>query len=223
MSEWHSGRFMTRTPIAIIGRACRLPGARDVDAFWRVLAEQRCTVTTIDDTRWSTQRFLHPRKAEPAKTYTFAAGVLDDVWGFDPTVFSISPREAEQMDPQQRLALQLVWEALEDAGIPMSAIANTETGVFVGASALDYGSRGIFDGASIGPYFATGNTLSIISNRISYAFDLRGPSFTVDTACSSSLVALHEAALAIETGRIDTAVVVGVNILDRKSTRLNSS
>jgi phthiocerol/phenolphthiocerol synthesis type-I polyketide synthase C len=204
---------MTRTPIAIIGRSCRLPSAYDVDAFWRVLVERRCTVSAIDDTRWSTRRFLHARKTEPGKTYTFAAGVLDDVWGFDPTVFSISPREAEQMDPQQRLALQLVWEALEDAGVPPSRIANTETGVFVGASALDYGSRGVFDGASIGPYFATGNTLSIISNRISYAFDLRGPSFTVDTACSSSLVALHEAALAIETGRIDTAVVVGVNIL----------
>jgi acyl transferase domain-containing protein/NADPH:quinone reductase-like Zn-dependent oxidoreductase/short-subunit dehydrogenase/acyl carrier protein len=204
---------MTRTPIAIIGRSCRLPSAYDVDAFWRLLVERRCTVSTIDDTRWSTHRFLHARKGEQGKTYTFAAGVLDNVWGFDPTVFSISPREAEQMDPQQRLALQLVWEALEDAGVPPSKIANTETGVFVGASALDYASRGIFDGASIGPYFATGNTLSIISNRISYAFDLRGPSFTIDTACSSSLVALHEAALAIETGRIDTAVVVGVNIL----------
>ena len=205
--------LMTRTPIAIIGRSCRLPGADNVDAFWRLLVEQRCTVRAIDDTRFATHRFLHPRKAERGKTYTFAAGVVDDVLGFDPAVFSISPREAEQMDPQQRLALQLVWEALEDAGIPPSKIAGSETGVFVGASALDYGSRAIFDPSGIDPYFATGNTLSIISNRISHAFDLHGPSFTVDTACSSSLVALHEAALAIETGRIDTAVVVGVNVL----------
>jgi acyl transferase domain-containing protein/NADPH:quinone reductase-like Zn-dependent oxidoreductase/acyl carrier protein/SAM-dependent methyltransferase len=204
---------MTRAPIAIIGKACRLPGADSVDAFWQLLIDRRCSVKTIDDSRWATDRFLHPRRAEPGKSYTFAAGVLDDVWGFDPTVFSISPREAEQMDPQQRLALQLVWEAFEDAGIPPSRMAKTETGVFVGASALDYGNRGIFDAACIDAYFATGNALSIVSNRISYAFDLRGPSFTVDTACSSSIVALHEAALAIETGRIDTAVVVGVNIL----------
>ncbi|HEV2983902.1 MAG TPA: type I polyketide synthase, partial [Vicinamibacterales bacterium] len=204
---------MMRTPIAIIGRACRLPGADNIEAFWRLLVEGRCAVRTINDGRWATRRFLHGRKNEPGKAYTFAAGVLDDVWGFDPTVFSISPREAEQMDPQQRLALQLAWEALEDAGVPPSKVAKTEAGVFVGASSLDYGSRAIYDPAGIDAYFATGNTLSIISNRISYAFDLRGPSFTVDTACSSSLVALHEAALAIETGRIDTAIVVGVNIL----------
>ena len=190
---------MMRTPIAIIGRACRLPGADNIEAFWRLLVEGRCAVRTINDGRWATRRFLHSRKNEPGKAYTFAAGVLDDVWGFDPTVFSISPREAEQMDPQQRLALQLVWEALEDSGGPPSKVAKTETGVFVGASSLDYGSRAIYDPAGIDAYFATGNTLSIISNRISYAFDLRGPSFTVDTACSSSLVALHEAALAIET------------------------
>jgi acyl transferase domain-containing protein/NADPH:quinone reductase-like Zn-dependent oxidoreductase/acyl carrier protein/short-subunit dehydrogenase len=204
---------MTRMPIAIIGRSCRLPGADDVERFWQLLVERRCAVRAIDGDRWATGRFLHHRKGEPGKAYTFAAGVLDDVWGFDPTVFSISPREAEQMDPQQRIALQLVWEALEDAGVPPSKLAGTETGVFVGASALDYASRGIFDPAGIDAYFATGNALSIVSNRISYAFDLRGPSFTVDTACSSSLVALHEAALAIETGRIETAVVVGVNIL----------
>jgi acyl transferase domain-containing protein/NADPH:quinone reductase-like Zn-dependent oxidoreductase/acyl carrier protein len=204
---------MTRAPIAIIGRSCRLPEANNIEAFWRLLVERRCAVHSIDSARWAVRRFFHERKGEPGKSYTFAAGLLDDVWGFDPTVFSISPREAEQMDPQQRLTLQLVWEALEDAGIPPSSLAKTETGVFVGASALDYGNRGIYDPAGIDAYFATGNTLSIISNRVSYAFDLRGPSFTVDTACSSSLVALHEAVLAIESGRIDTAVVVGVNIL----------
>src|SRR5262249_51784740 len=199
---------MKRAPIAIIGRSCRLPEANNIEAFWRLLVERRCAVHSIDSARWAIRRFFHERKGEPSKSYTFAAGLLDDVWGFDPTVFSISPRESEQMDPQQRLVLQLVWEALEDAGVPPSSLAKTETGVFVGASALDYGNRGIYDPAGIDAYFATGNTLSIISNRVSYAFDLRGPSFTVDTACSSSLVALHEAVLAIESGRIDTAVVV---------------
>src|SRR5713101_6684735 len=160
------GSSMRRGPIAIIGRACRLPGADSVEAFWRLLVERRCAVRAIDDGRWATRRYLHDRKGEPGKAYTFAAGVLDDVWGFDPAVFSISPREAEQMDPQQRLALQLVWEAFEDAGVPLSKVARTETGVFVGASALDYGSFGIYDPAGINAYFATGNTLSIISNRL---------------------------------------------------------
>jgi phthiocerol/phenolphthiocerol synthesis type-I polyketide synthase C len=201
------------TGIAIVGRSCRLPGANDVDAFWRMLVDGRCAVTEIGEDRWSHARYLHPRKGEPGKSYTFAAGVLDDVWGFDPAAFGVSPREAEQMDPQQRLALKLVWEALEDAGIPPSSIAGSETGVYVGASALDYGNRIIFDPASADAYFATGNTLSIVSNRISYIYDLHGPSFTVDTACSSSLVALNEAVAALKAGRIERAVVVGVSIL----------
>lgn len=202
-----------QTGLAIVGRACRLPGANDVESFWKLLEEGRCAVTEIGEDRWSHARYLHPRKGEPGKSYTFAAGVLDDVWGFDPAAFGVSPREAEQMDPQQRLALKLVWEALEDAGIPPSSIAGSETGVYVGASSLDYGNRIIFDPSSADAYFATGNTLSIVSNRISYIYDFHGPSFTVDTACSSSLVALNEAVAAIRSGRIERAVVVGVSVL----------
>jgi acyl transferase domain-containing protein/NADPH:quinone reductase-like Zn-dependent oxidoreductase/acyl carrier protein len=202
-----------QTQIAVIGRACRLPGAKSVDRLWALLAEGRCAVTEVPADRWSRERFYHPRGNERGRSYTWAAGVLDDILGFDPAVFGISPREAEAMDPQQRLLLELTWEALEDAGIKPSQIAGSETGVYVGAGSLDYGNLRIGDIAGGDAYFATGNTLSIISNRISYIFDLRGPSFTVDTACSSSLVALNEAVLAIESGRVDTAVVAGVNIL----------
>jgi acyl transferase domain-containing protein/NADPH:quinone reductase-like Zn-dependent oxidoreductase/acyl carrier protein len=201
------------TQIAVIGRACRLPGAKSVDELWSLLAEGRCAVTQIPADRWSRERFYHPRGNERGRSYTWAAGILDDIMGFDPAVFGISPREAEAMDPQQRLLLELTWEALEDAGIRPSQIAGSETGVYVGAGSLDYGNLRIGDIAGGDAYFATGNTLSIISNRISYIFDLRGPSFTVDTACSSSLVALNEAVLAIESGRVDTAIVAGVNIL----------
>jgi phthiocerol/phenolphthiocerol synthesis type-I polyketide synthase C len=199
--------------IAIVGHSCRLPGASDLSSLWSLLSEARCAVSKIPEDRWSHARFFHPRRFESGKSYTWSAGVLEDIWGFDPGVFGISPREAEQMDPQQRLALELVWEALEDAGIPPSRFAGQEVGVFVGASALDYGNRGLFDVASGDAHFATGNTLSLISNRISYIFDLRGPSMTIDTACSSALVALHEAVTAIESGRIDTAIVGGVHIL----------
>ncbi len=202
-----------QTQIAIIGRACRLPGAKSTQELWSLLSAGRCAVTEIPPSRWSRERFYHPRGNERGRAYTWAAGVLDDVLGFDPGVFGISPREAEAMDPQQRLLLELTWEALEDAGIRPSQLAGSETGVYVGAGSLDYGNLRIGDIAGGDAYFATGNTLSIISNRVSYIFDFRGPSFTVDTACSSSLVALNEAVLAIESGRVDTAIVGGVNLL----------
>ena len=199
--------------IAILGYACRLPSANDVASFWEVLAEGRCVVTEIAGDRWARERYGHPDRAAAGKTYTWAAGQIDDVWGFDPGFFGISPREAVQIDPQQRLLLQVTWEALEHAGLPPSKLAGSRTGVYVGASSLDYGNQFLFDPAAADVQLMTGNTLSIVSNRISYVYDLRGPSFTVDTACSSSLVALHEALEAIRAGRIDTAVVAGVNLL----------
>ena len=202
-----------RKDIAIVGRACRLPGASSVEGLWQLLTEGRCAVSRIPEDRWSLQAYAHPRAQERGKSYTWAAGVLDDIWSFDPGVFGISPREAEQMDPQQRLLLELTWEAFEDAGLRPSAVAGSQIGVFVGASALDYGNLRILDPSSGDAYAATGNTLSIISNRISYIYDLKGPSFTLDTACSSSLVALNAAITAIEAGQVDTAVVAGANVL----------
>src|SRR5271165_465146 len=117
------------------------------------------------------------------------------------------------MDPQQRLLLELAFEACEDGGFAPSKLTGTQTGVYVGASALDYSTIGLLDPAVADPYFATGNTLSIIANRLSHSFDLHGPSLTIDTACSSSLVALHEARHALIRGEVDTALVGGVNIL----------
>ena len=155
----------------------------------------------------------HPRVRERGRSYTWAAGVLPDIWGFDPAVFRISPREAEQIDPQQRLLLELAFEASEDAGLAPSRLAGTRTGVYVGASALDYSIIGLHDPALADGYYATGNALSILSNRLSYIFDLHGPSLTIDTACSSSLVALHQGCQALVSGETDAAFVCGVNIL----------
>lgn len=199
--------------IDILGYASRLPGAKSTEEFWKLLEDGQCTVTSVSNDRWPLARFGHPDKSALGKTYTWAAGQLDDVWDFDPAFFGISPREALQIDPQQRLLLQLVWEALEHANIPPSELAGTSTGVYVGASSLDYHHRFLVDPAVADMQFMTGNTLSIVSNRISYIYDLRGPSFTVDTACSSSLVALHEAVSALESGQIDTAIVCGVSLL----------
>jgi phthiocerol/phenolphthiocerol synthesis type-I polyketide synthase C len=202
-----------RDAIAVVGWACRLPGAKSVTELWSLLLEGRCTVSRVPSDRFSLERFGHPRRQERGKSYSWAAGVIDDLWGFDPSVFGISPREAEQMDPQQRILLQLTWEALEDAGIRPSSIAGSDVGVFVGGSQTDYGHLFFADHAIADSHFATGTALSILANRISYIYDLRGPSVTVDTACSSSLVALHHAVEALRTGRIDTAIVGGINVI----------
>ena len=199
--------------IVVAGWSCRFPGANSISALWSLLLDGRCAVSWMPQDRILLERFGHPRRNERGKSYTWAAGVIDDVWGFDPTVFGISPREAEQMDPQQRILLELTWEALEDAGILPSAIAGSNTGVFVGASLVDYANAVVTDPAVVDSHFGTGNALAVLSNRISYVFDLHGPSITVDTACSSSLVALHQAMEAIRASRIDTAIVAGINII----------
>lgn len=204
---------MPHKAIEVIGRACRLPGAGNLDEFWELLTSKSCSIGEIGPDRFSTFRYFHPDSGRDGKAYTFRAGMLDDVWGFDPTVFSISPREAAQMDPQQRLLLMLVWEALEEAGMPASSIAGEPVGVFVGNSGSDHANRFFFDPASSDSFMMTGNTMSLVSNRISYIYDLHGPSFTVDTACSSSLVAMDLAVKRLQSGEIHTAIVAGVNML----------
>ncbi|WP_404711418.1 SDR family NAD(P)-dependent oxidoreductase [Sphingomonas sp. MMS24-J13] len=200
-------------PIAIVGASCRLPGAPDLESFWRLLIDGIDAVTTIPDDRWNKGAFFHPERGQRGKAYTFAAGVLDNVDRFDPAFFGISPREATQMDPQQRLLLELAYEAIEDGGIDVATLAGRQVGVFVGGSSWDYMNLNSGDPSTSDAYSMIGVTLSPLANRISYAFDLHGPSFTVDTACSSSLVALHQACEAMRGGQIDTALVGGVGML----------
>ncbi|AYG65831.1 MULTISPECIES: type I polyketide synthase [unclassified Rhizobium] len=199
--------------VEIIGRASVAPGAGSIEELQLVLKEGRCTISRIPEERWDLARFWHPAVGVPGKTYTFAAGVLGNVYAFDPAVFGLSQREAMQMDPQQRILLNVVWRALEDANLPIDGFEGQRVGVYVGASSLEHGNLTLEDPASGGPYFMTGNTLSIVSNRISHIFGLRGPSMTIDTACSSSLVALDQAVRALEGGEIDTAIVGGINVL----------
>ncbi|SFK88739.1 type I polyketide synthase [Falsiroseomonas stagni] len=196
------------------GLAVRLPGAPTLDAFWSLLRDGRCSVAdSVPAGRWRPERFLSPDRAARGTAYTFAGGYLDDIFAFDAAAFGFSPREAAQTDPQQRVLLEVVWEALEDAGIAPSSLARRQVGVFVGASATDYANVPLLDLGAIGAHFMVGNSLSILANRVSYVFDLRGPSMTLDTACSSSLVALHQAAVALERGEVELAIVAGVNIL----------
>src|SRR6266404_1517397 len=204
---------MSDGSIAIVGASCRFPGASGLEAFWRLLISGTDAVTEVDAERWSTRFYYHPSRGEPGKSYTWSAGLLSEVGWFEPAFFGISPREAAQMDPQQRLLLELVWHAVEDAGIPASKLAGSATGVYIGASSTDYRDLRLGDPASGDSYFMTGGTLSILANRVSYVFDLHGPSLAVDTACSSSLVALHEPCESIRGGRIASAIVGGVNLL----------
>lgn len=200
--------------IAIVGMSCRFPGGVQApEEFWKLLESEKDAITQIPADRFGTEFYQHPSKREPGKAYTFAAGVLDDVAGFDAAFFGISPREATQMDPQQRLLLELSWEAFEDAGVRPRDVRGRAVAVFVGVASSDYGNRSMDDLSSLDPYSATGNTLSIVSNRISYLFDLRGPSMSIDTACSSSLVALHQAVNALQTGEAELALAGGVNLL----------
>jgi len=204
---------MRDTPIAIVGASCRFPGADGLEEFWQLLVAGRDAVGEVDAQRWATRFFYHPDRSEAGKSYTWAAGLIDGVDRFEPSFFGISPREAVQMDPQQRILLELVWHAFEDAGIRPSRVCGSDVGVYIGASATDYSDLRLGDPAGADSYFMTGNALSILANRISYVFDLRGPSLAVDTACSSSLVALHHACEAIRAGLISSAVVGGVNLL----------
>jgi acyl transferase domain-containing protein/NADPH:quinone reductase-like Zn-dependent oxidoreductase/acyl carrier protein len=182
-------------------------------AFWELLRDNRCSVTWVTPERFPTRTFFHPSPGQAGRSYTFAAGVIDDVWGFDAAAFGMSPREAEQADPQHRHLLEVAHDALAHAGIPPSSLAGSDTGVYVGASSVDHAARFFADPSVADVHMMTGNSLSIMANRISYALDVRGPSITIDTACSSSLVALNLAADAIRNGAIDTAIVGGVNLL----------
>jgi len=197
--------------VALIAYSLRFPGT-DTQNFWNDLLAKKDLVTEVDSTRWSKDSFLHPDKRHPGSSYTFAAGSLGDISGFDAAFFGISPREASLMDPQQRLLLELAWETFENAGIVPSSLRGSDCGVYVGISNVDYAYRMADDLAAIDSSAATGIISSIAANRISYVFDLHGPSISMDTACSSSLVAFHQACLAIRSGEISEALAGGVNL-----------
>ena len=203
--------WMKNKRIAILGHSFRLPGSSR-DSFWPDLLAGKNLVTQVAADRWAQDSYRHPRKSHPGTSYTFAAGSIGDVAAFDAGFFGISPREAAQMDPQQRLLLELSWEALEDAGIKPSEIRGSPCGVYIGISSIDYSFRFADDPASIDSSVATGTTSSIAANRISYAYDLRGPSMAVDTACSSSLIAFHLACRSIASGESTQAIAGGVSL-----------
>jgi acyl transferase domain-containing protein/thioesterase domain-containing protein/aryl carrier-like protein len=200
-------------PIAIVGLGCRFPGADGPEAFWTLLVEGRDAVADVPADRWDNDAYYDPTPGAKGKMYTRKGGFLERVDLFDAGFFGVSPREAARMDPQQRLVLEVAWEALEDANIAPDSLSGSQTGVFVGISASDYARMQNSDPNLIDAYAGTGNAHSLTANRLSYFLDLRGPSIAVDTACSSSLVAVHQAMQSLRAGECALALAGGVNVI----------
>ena len=200
--------------IAITGMSCMFPGAPSLDAFWKLLSEGREAIGEVPAERWNINTFFDVDPKAQGKTNSRFGGFIEGVDRFDAAFFGITPREAAQMDPQQRILLELAYEALEDAGIAPATLAGSNTAVFVGAMTNDYFRQQISDEyRRIDVHTASGAGLSMLANRLSYQFDLRGPSVTVDTACSSSLVAVLQACQSIWTGQSRLALAAGVNVI----------
>ncbi|CAB4020054.1 Phthiocerol synthesis polyketide synthase type I, partial [Paramuricea clavata] len=206
-------------PAAIVGIGCRFPGgATSKDAFWDMLVDGRCGIGSYPTNRPNSREFIdcfNPGKDTPGKHYVLTGAFLEKIAGLDAQFFGISQTECRSMDPQQRILLQVVYEAIEDAGMRLEDLQQSRTGVYVGLMNLEYGSL-VLDSSNIrkvDQFSSTGCAMSVLANRISFSFNLTGPSLTLDTACSSSLVAFDVAFGHLQTGECDVAIVCAANIL----------
>jgi acyl transferase domain-containing protein/acyl carrier protein len=201
--------------IAVVGVSGRYPQARDLREFWENLKSGRDSITEVPAERWDHGLYFDERKGEAGKTYSKWGGFLDGIDEFDPLFFNISPREAEIMDPQERLFLQCVYETLEEAGYTRHSVRegaiDKRVGVFVGVMYEEYQLYGA-QAQATGAGYALGGSASSIANRVSYFCNFTGPSLAVDTMCSSSLTAIHLACQALLNGECEVAVAGGVNL-----------
>src|SRR5882757_7925893 len=210
---------------AIVGYAARFPGAADADEFWQVLREGRDAVSEVPQDRWDTDEFFDPEPGAPGKIVTRRAGLVDYVLGFDAPFFGMSAREVRLMDPQHRLLLETAWRAVEHSGTAPTALADTNTGVFIGLSTHDFLGMafGELTSPEIEAYLGIGTSNAAAAGRISHRLGLQGPAVAVDTACSSSLVAIHQACQALRLGECDLALAGGANVLLTPATMITFS
>jgi acyl transferase domain-containing protein len=209
-------------PIAIVGMACRLPGGVDTpEAFWEMLIEGRDAITEVPPGRWDIDQYFDPDPDVPGKMSTRFGGFVSDIDAFDAELFGISRREAESMDPQQRMMLEVTWEALERAGIAPDSVRGTKAGIFAGICNNDY-SQLVLSGneSMVDAYSASGSAFSVAAGRVAYTLGLEGASMVIDTACSSSLVALHEACQHLRSGSVSLALAGGVNVICTPATTI---
>ena len=207
-------RAEANEPVAIIGFSGRFPQSANAQELWRHLWAGTDLITEIPPQRWPSDLY-YGDPAEPYKSNSKWGGFIDGVDRFDAAFFGISPREAEMMDPQQRLFLETVWKTFEHAGYAPSSVAGSRTGVFVGVTAFDYLEMMLSDGHQVEPHTVPGVAHTAIPNRVSFFFDLKGPSTIIDTACSSSLVACHRAVTSLQRGECSMAIAGGVNLILR--------
>jgi acyl transferase domain-containing protein/acyl carrier protein/SAM-dependent methyltransferase len=212
-SPRHAVSRPVHEPIAIVGIAGVMPQSEDLDAWWEHLKNGQDLITVIPEDRWHWEDYYGDPAKEVNKSNSKWGGFMKEVDKFDPLFFGISPREAQMMDPQQRIFLETVWKAIEDSGQKVSELAGTRTGLFVGVGSNDYIDVLRSQPVALDGYTASGNSHSVLANRVSFLLDLRGPSAPIDTACSSSLVALHRAIEAIHAGNCDMAIVGGVQVI----------
>jgi acyl transferase domain-containing protein/acyl carrier protein len=203
-------------PIAIVGMGCRFPGGADSpEAFWSLLVNGVDAISEVPRSRWDVERIFDADTSRAGTTNSRHGGFLDGIDMFDPAFFGISPREASRMDPQQRLFLEVAWEALDDAGIDVERLAGTDTGVFAGlhSHASDYFWFDLPTPERMDAFTGPGTSHNIVTGRLSYLFDFQGPSLIVDTACSSSLVAIHLACASLREKECSVALAGGVNLI----------
>lgn len=210
-------------PIAIVGIGCRFPQAKNPEAFWQLLRSGKSTIAEVPKDRWDIDRFYHPSADTPGKMNTRWGGFIDQVDRFDAEFFGISADEVEHSDPQQRLFLEVAWEALENAAIVPTSLAGSQTGVFIGLCTVDYHRLLYKNFSQIGLYSGTGTTPCITANRLSYLLDLHGPSMAVDTACSSSLVTVHLACQSLRSRESNLCLAGGVNLILSPDSTISSS
>ena len=211
-------------PLAVVGMGMRFPGGvRDAATFEQLLWSGADAVTQIPAERWSLEALYAEDADAPGKMTTRYGAFVDDVERFDAEFFNISPREAESMDPQQRLMLEVAWEALEDAGWAGRDLPGSSTGIYFGIANNDYGRALYAHPDLIDPYFSTGNAYSVLAGRLAYFLGVHGPALAVDTACSSSLVALHLACRALRSRECDVALAGGVNLILTPEMNINFS
>ena len=217
---------IAKEPIAVVGIGCRFPGEiKSTKDYWNFLVEGKDAITDVPEDRWNNAIHFDPNPNKAGKIKAAKGGFVKNVDHFDAEFFDKFPAEAERIDPQQRFLLEVTYEAFEDAGIRLEDVSGSKTSVYMGVFMNDYWDiqASTLQKDEISPHVAMGVSLTAIANRISYVYNLKGPSMTIDTACSSSLVCVHQACQSLWLGESSLAVAGGVNLMLRPESSIMMS